>query len=86
VYAKNVLKDIKATSQRGAYWKTQQDIRVEKLDIGEDFTVPKKLAALLANAKDDPLRKALMTAISWLLYPKTTLFFCEAIIVTPIKS
>jgi regulator of protease activity HflC (stomatin/prohibitin superfamily) len=63
VYVKNVLKDIKAPAQRGAYWKTQQDIRVEKIDISQDFTVPKKLAALLANAKDEPLRRAVLAAI-----------------------
>ena len=33
VYQKNVLKDIKAPGQRGAYWKTQQNIHVDKLDI-----------------------------------------------------
>jgi regulator of protease activity HflC (stomatin/prohibitin superfamily) len=63
VYVKNVLKDIKAPAQRGAYWKTEQDIRVEKLDISQNFTVPKKLAALLANAKDEPLRRAVIAAI-----------------------
>ncbi len=63
VYVKNVLKDIKAPAQRGAYWKTQQDSRIEKLDISQDFSVPKKLAALLANAKDEPLRRAVLAAI-----------------------
>ena len=70
VYAKNVLKDIKAPSQRGAYWKTQQDIRVETVDISQDFTVPKKLAALLANAKDEPLRKAVLSAIIMATVPE----------------
>jgi regulator of protease activity HflC (stomatin/prohibitin superfamily) len=63
VYANNVLKDIKAPAQRDAYWKNEQDICVEKLDINENFTVPKKMAALLANAKDEPLRKAVISAI-----------------------
>jgi len=70
VYVKNTLKDIKAPAQRGAYWKNQQDIRVEKLDISQDFTVPKKLAALLANAKDEPLRKAVMSAIIMATVPE----------------
>jgi len=70
VYVKNTLKDIKAPAQRGAYWKNQQDIRVEKLDISQDFTVPKKLAALLANAKDEPLRKAVISAIIMATVPE----------------
>ena len=63
VYVNNVLKDIKAPAQRGAYWKTQQEMRIEKLDISQDFSVTKKLAALLANAKDEPLRRAVLAAI-----------------------
>ena len=63
VYQNNVLKDIKAPAQRGAFWKTQHEIRVEKIDISEDFTVSKKLAALLSNAKDDLLKQAAATAI-----------------------
>jgi len=75
VYQKNVLKDIKAPGQRGAYWKTQQEIRVDKLDISQDFTVPKKLAALLANAKDDMLRCAALRAIVVATVPENHLGF-----------
>ena len=63
VTVNNVLKDIKAPAQRGAYWKTQQELRIEKLDISQEFSVAKKLAALLANAKDEPLRRAVLAAI-----------------------
>jgi len=64
VYQKNVLKDIKAPGQqRGAYWKTQENIHVDKMEISEEFTVPKTLAALLANSKDDLLRRAALPAI-----------------------
>jgi regulator of protease activity HflC (stomatin/prohibitin superfamily) len=75
VYQKNVLKDIKAPGQRGAYWKTQQEIHVDKLDISQDFTVPKKLAALLANAKDDILRCAALRAIVVATIPENHLGF-----------
>lgn len=75
VYQNNVLKDIKAPGQRGAYWKTQQEIRVDKLDISQDFTVPKKLAALLANAKDDMLRRAALAAIVAATVPENHLGF-----------
>ena len=75
VYQKNVLKDIKAPGQRGAYWKTQQNIHVDKLDISEEFTVPKTLAALLANSKDDLLRRAALTAIVVATVPENHLGF-----------
>jgi regulator of protease activity HflC (stomatin/prohibitin superfamily) len=75
VYQKNVLKDIKAPGQRGAYWKDHQEIQVDKLDIGQDFTVPKKLAALLANAKDDMLRCAALRAIVVSAVPENHLGF-----------
>ena len=64
VYQNNVLKDIKAPAQRGAYWKTGQDIRVEKLDISTDFSVSKKLAVLLTHAKDDMLKLAAAAAVT----------------------
>jgi regulator of protease activity HflC (stomatin/prohibitin superfamily) len=70
VYQKNVLKDIKAPGQRGAYWKNHQEIRVEKLDISKDFTLPKKLAALLVNVKDDLLKRAVTTAIIMATVPE----------------
>ena len=64
VYQNNVLKDIKAPAQRGAYWKTGQEIRVEKLDISSDFSVSKKLAVLLTHAKDDMLKLAAAAAVT----------------------
>jgi regulator of protease activity HflC (stomatin/prohibitin superfamily) len=75
VYQKNVLKDIKAPGQRGAYWKDHQEIQVDKLDISQDFTVPKKLAALLANAKEDMLRCATLRAIVVATVPENHLGF-----------
>jgi regulator of protease activity HflC (stomatin/prohibitin superfamily) len=75
VYQKNVLKDIKAPGQRGAYWKDHQEIQVDKLDISQEFTVPKKLAALLANAKDDMLRRAALGAIVVTTVPENHLGF-----------
>lgn len=75
VYQKNVLKDIKAPAQSGAYWKTGQEIRVEKVDISENFGVPKKLAALLANSKDDLLRKAVIASIVIATVPENHIGF-----------
>jgi regulator of protease activity HflC (stomatin/prohibitin superfamily) len=75
VYQKDVLKDIKAPGQRGAYWKTQQDIHVDKLDIVQEFIVPKKLAALLANTQDELLRRAALAAIVAATVPENHLGF-----------
>lgn len=63
VYQGNVLKDIKACGQRGAFLTTGEDIRIEKIDISQDFNVPKKLAVLLTNAKAEPLRSAALNAV-----------------------
>ena len=64
VYQEGVLKDIKAPAQRGAYWKTQRDIEVRKVDISEDFKLDKKLARLVTSRRDTQLRDAVMHAIS----------------------
>ncbi|MDD4928432.1 MAG: slipin family protein [Gallionella sp.] len=77
VYQNNVLKDIKAPALRGAYWKTQHEIRVEKIDIGEDFAVDKKLAALLSNCKDDLLKLAAANAIASATVPERHVGFME---------
>lgn len=77
VYQNNVLKDIKAPAQRGAYWKTQHEIRVGKIDIGEDFVVGKKLAALLSNCKDDLLKLAAASAIASATVPERHVGFME---------
>jgi regulator of protease activity HflC (stomatin/prohibitin superfamily) len=75
VYQKNVLKDIKAPGQRGAYWQTQEEIRIEKVDISQEFTLPKKLAALLANVKEDLLRRAVSSAIIMATVPENHVGF-----------
>lgn len=77
VYQNNALKDIKAPALRGAYWKTQHEIRVEKIDIGEDFAVDKKLAALLSNCKDDLLKLAAANAIASATVPDRHVGFME---------
>ncbi|WP_024299779.1 slipin family protein [Methylomicrobium lacus] len=64
VYQNNVLKDIKAPGQQGAYWKTQNEIRIDKLDISRELALPKPLAAQLCNAKEDMLKRAALNAIA----------------------
>ncbi len=64
VYQDGVLKDIKAPAQRGAYWLGQQVIEVRKLDISEDYKLPKSLARLLLSVRQQPLQMAAATAIT----------------------
>ena len=64
VYQDGVLKDIKAPAQRGAYWKTQRDIEVRKIDISEDFKLDKKLARLVSSSREAQLRDTAMHAIT----------------------
>jgi regulator of protease activity HflC (stomatin/prohibitin superfamily) len=75
VYQKKVLKDIKAPGQRGAYWKTEQGIHIDFVDISQDFSLPKKLAALLANVKEDLLRRAAGAAIIMATVPENHVGF-----------
>ncbi len=75
IYQNKVLKDIKAPGQRGAYWKTNQEIQIEKVDISEEFTLPKKMAALLANVKNEPLRSAVTTAMIMATVPENHVGF-----------
>ncbi|WP_031430952.1 slipin family protein [Methylomicrobium agile] len=69
VYQNGTLKDIKAPGQQGAYWKTQNTIRIEKIDIGAQPALPKPLATQLANAKDEILRKAALNAVAFFNIP-----------------
>ncbi len=77
VYQNNVLKDIKAPAQQGAYWKTQHAIRIEKIDISEDISVSKKLAVLLTNAKDELLKQATSAAVTSASIPERHVGFLE---------
>lgn len=63
VYQDNVLKDIKAPAQRGAYWRGQRAIEVRKINIAEAMRVPKALASQLVTTKDSTLRSAAQAAI-----------------------
>lgn len=63
VYQDNVLKDLKAPAQHGAYWRGSRAIEVRKLNIAEDMRVPKPLASQLVTTKDATLRTAALAAI-----------------------
>lgn len=77
VYQDNVLKDIKPPAQRGAYWRTQRQIEVRKLDIGGDFKLPKTLASQLLAAKETQLRNAAFNALVMSTIPEGFVGFLE---------
>lgn len=63
VYQDNVLKDIKAPGQRGAYWRGQREIEVRKVDISEDFALPKALSRIVLTTKEGLLRDAALQTV-----------------------
>ena len=77
IYQNNALKDIKAPGQQGAYWQTRNTIRIDKVDVRRDFAVPKPLATLLCNAKDELLRRAALSAIAISKIPEHHTGFLE---------
>lgn len=64
VYQQDVLREIKAPGQFGAYWKTHQPIRVEKRDISADFSVDQKMLRVLSGAREPLLSKSASAAVS----------------------
>ncbi|MDH3640266.1 MAG: slipin family protein, partial [Gammaproteobacteria bacterium] len=51
VYKDNKLADVLSPGSRRLYWKGIVDVRVEIIDIDEDYTVPKPVVALLARQR-----------------------------------
>jgi len=64
VYQHGVLRDIKAPGQRGGYWKLQQSITIEKIDISTDFSLAAPLMRILSNAREPLLSRAVMNAVA----------------------
>ena len=64
VYQQGVLREIKGPGQSGAYWKIQQEIRVEKLDISENFAVDTKLMRILSGAREPLLSRSAAAALA----------------------
>lgn len=77
VYQDQVLKDIKAPAQRGAYWRGNRVIEVRKLNISEDLRVPKALANQLLSTKDALLRNAALASIVMSTVPEGLVGFLE---------
>lgn len=58
VYQDNVLKEIKAPAQTGAYWVGFGEVEIRKIDISEDFSIDKTLARVILAAKEPLLRNS----------------------------
>lgn len=77
VYEKNTLKDIKLPSQRGAFWKSVREVRIEKVNISQDFSIAQRLAALMLGAENAKLRQAATNAIYAVTVPEGYVGFLD---------
>ena len=75
VYQDGVLKDIKAPAQRGAYWKTQRNIEVRKIDISEDFKLDKSWRVWCHQLAKHSFGKLRCMRLLWLMLLKVTQHF-----------
>lgn len=64
VYQQGVLREIKAPGLKGAYWKTQNAIQIELLDISTDFAITGQLQRVLAGVREPLLSRSAQAAIA----------------------
>lgn len=69
VYEQGVLREIKKPGQKGAWWKSSQDIQVVNLNIRDNFAVTPELVPVLDNTRDPFLSKSLLGACVSLRVP-----------------
>ncbi len=77
VYHNQVLKEIKAPGQQGAYWLGFDDIEIRKIDISTEFKLEKTLAGRVLTAKEPQLRNSAMNAVITSTVPERHLGFLE---------
>lgn len=63
VYLNGKLADILQPDTRQLYWKGPIDVRIETVDIGENFALDAKLARTVTDASDSRLRTAVKNAV-----------------------
>ncbi len=63
IYQDNVLREVKAPAQKGAYWTGFADIEIRKVDISEDFKLDKTLARVILAAKEPLLKNSAVNAV-----------------------
>lgn len=64
VYQQGVLREIKAPGLKGAYWKTQNAIQIEQLDINAEFVIHGQLQRVLAGVREPLLSRSALAAIA----------------------
>ncbi len=69
VYLNGKLADILAPDTRQLYWKGPVDVRIEKIDISENFSLAPKLARTVTDATDSRLRTAVKNAVALSMVP-----------------
>ena len=72
-----MLRDIKLPGQHGAYWKGVRKTRIDKINIGNDFSIPQRMAALMLGAESTPLRQSANKAIFSATVPEDHVGFLE---------
>ncbi len=77
LYQDNVLKDIKAPAQRGAFWQGQRVIELRKIDIRADFQLPAALASQLLTAQEHLLRTTALHCLTVATIPEGHTGFLE---------
>ncbi|MCP5245629.1 MAG: slipin family protein [Burkholderiales bacterium] len=77
VYEQNVLRDIKLPGQHGAYWKGVRKTRIDKINIGNDFSISQRMAALMLGAESAPLRQSASKTIFAATVPEDHVGFLE---------
>ncbi len=77
IYEQNVLKDIKLSSQHGAFWKNVREIRIDKINISSDFNISQRMAALMLDAENATLRQSASKTIYAVTVPEDHIGFLE---------
>ena len=63
VYKNGQLSGVLAPASRQLYWKGPIDIKVELLDIAQDYTVPRDKVGIIAHARANSLSREVLNAV-----------------------
>ncbi len=72
VYKHGKVAGVLAPGRRQLYWRSPIEVRVEKVDISEEFEIPSQLASILVRAKA-PLAASVAEAVSAIEVPDTAI-------------
>ncbi len=63
VYKNAHLSGILSPGTRKLYWKNPVDVKIEVLDIEQDFTIPEKLVGLISNARMTSMSREVVNSV-----------------------